>query len=80
MNLDVLEDFLEELELIILSRWFKLFDSFYWLIDSVLFVDEYYVGNDLIENENESIVGDIVEDISKSDENLINYFWYNVCL
>lgn len=72
MNLDVLEDFLEELELIILSRWFKLFDSFYWLIDSVLFVDEYYVGNDLIENENESIVGDIVEDISKSDENLIN--------
>lgn len=68
MNLDVLEDFLEELELIILSRWFKLFDSFYWLIDSVLFVD----GNDLIENENESIVGDIVEDISKSDENLIN--------
>lgn len=72
MNLDVLEDFLEELELIILSRWFKLFDSFYWLIDSVLFVDEYYVGNDLIENENESIVGDIVEDISKSNENLIN--------
>lgn len=72
MNLDVLEDFLEELELIILSRWFKLFDSFYWLIDSVLFVDEYYVGNDLIENENESIVGDIVEDISKSYENLIN--------
>lgn len=72
MNLDVLEDFLEELELIILNRWFKLFDSFYWLIDSVLFVDEYYVGNDLIENENESIVGDIVEDISKSYENLIN--------